>query len=232
MRACVLGELNASGSHGLIGVNVAIQAGGGFAAGVDDQGIAGAHHGVEIPRRIFPVLQHGRGVRRVSGETAAFLQLKVGEVNGAGTVGYERPNGDADHTHILTGFDAFAEADEIIYFHKRHLPVQRPLNFADMANPAGGNRTGLQHNIRKIHLTGAVGDTEPDGDRTQLTVTFGRSVSCDMLKICQISSPSSQNKSMNRVSVVPSSYSNTTSMPTCPPDPFFKSSEPICAEMV
>ena len=130
---------------------------------MDDQRITGTHHGIEIPHRILAVLQHGCSMWCITSEPVALLNLKVGEIDGAGAVGDKRSQRNADHTFFFFYFYTFAEAYEIINHHSGS-PIQCPLNFTDMTNPASSNTACLQHDVSKIHCASAVRNAKPNGD--------------------------------------------------------------------
>jgi len=84
-------------------------------------------------------------VGRIACQFVAFLKLKVGIVNLASTVGYEWSDGYANDSFVLFEFYYLCKSDEVVNDHKYHLPIESPLNFTDMADPARGNDTCLKH---------------------------------------------------------------------------------------
>ena len=90
-------------------------------------------------------MKHGRGVRCIACQFVALLKLKVSEVNLARAIGNERTEGYAHDSFFLFEFYYLCKADKVVDDHKLHLPIERPLNFTDVADPACGDDTCLQH---------------------------------------------------------------------------------------
>lgn len=112
------------------------------------------------------------------------------------------------------------------------LAIKHPLDFTGMTYPSCGYRTRLQQKVCNIKSACAVGHAHTHGNRFHFgEVIFRRYLLRCFRKISH--KHLHQYRSMNRVSVLPSSYSITTSMPTCASSvSFSRSSDAICADSV